>query len=343
MKITILSLMFCLLLFSCREKEVEENQVNIGISIGPNQERWNKDRDFLVQYLEQQNATVFVKEAEADPQKQAKQVKELIEGNQIDVLIIVPVNSETAGKIVDFAKGNDVNVVAYDRIVRNCDLDFYVSFDNVRVGEIQAEYLTKIKPEGNFALLGGDANDNNSTLLKIGQMNILQPYMAKGDIEIVFDENVKNWNSNNAYAIVNDLLENNSEIDAIIASSDALSEGAAKAIADHGLTGQILLSGQDAETSACRRIVHDQQTMTVYKVIESLASTTANIAMELAKNKAVPNSQMTINNGDKMVPALLLSSVMPVGKENLRMTVIADGYIDENEVFKPANAELTSN
>ena len=335
MKISIVNLMMCfLLLFSCGKKEVENKNIKVGISVGPNQERWDKDRDFLRHYLELQNVDVYVKEAMGDEKQQAGQVKELVDENEIDVLIIIPVNSETAGRMVGYAKANDVKVIAYDRIVRNCDLDFYISFDNVRVGEIQAEYLTKIKPEGKYALLGGDANDNNSALLKIGQMNILQPYILKGDIEIVLDQNVKNWDGDNAYTIVNNFLNNN-ELDAIIASSDALSEGVARALTDHQLTGKILLSGQDAETSACRRIVEGRQTMTVYKVIESLASSTANIAISFAKNEEISNPQMTINNGNKMVPALLLSSVMPVAKENLRMTVIADGYIDENAVFKP--------
>ncbi len=321
-------------LFGCNRSEVENKNPKIGISIGPNQERWKKDNDFLTHHMELLEAEVVVKEAGADERLQAKQVKELVEDEAIDVLIIIPVNSETAGRIVDFAKSKDVKVIAYDRIVLNCDLDYYVSFDNVRVGEIQAEYLTKIKPKGKYALLGGDANDNNSSLLSIGQMNILQPYVLKGDVEIVMNENVKNWDVDIAYNIIDNYLSKNAELDAIIASSDALSEGAARAIEDHGLTGQILLSGQDAETEACRRIVEGQQTMTVYKVIESLASSTANIAMSLAKKNGVPNSQITVSNGSKMVPSLLLSSLMPVAKENLRMTVIADGYLDENAVYR---------
>ncbi len=330
----ILSILLCfLVLIGCGKKD----NIKVGICVGPNQERWQKDRDFLTQYLELQKAKVFVKEANANEKLQAQHAQDLIDKNQVDVLIIIPVNSETAGNIVNYAKSKGVGVIAYDRIVRNCDLDFYISFDNVRVGEIQAEYLTKIKPEGKYALLGGDANDNNSALLQIGQMNILQPYVLKGDIDIVLNRNVKNWNADNAYKIINDYLNENNELDAIVSSSDVLSEGAAKALEEHNLTGEVLLSGQDAETDACRRIVQGKQTMTVYKVIESLASSTANIAMSLAREEEIPNSQMTISNGEKMVPAILLSSVMPVAKENLRMTVIADGYIDENAVFVPVN------
>ncbi len=84
---------------------------------------------------------------------------------------------------------------------------------------------------------------------------------------------------------------------------------------------------------ACRRIVRGTQTMTVYKVIESLAASTAKIAISLARDEGIPNTLTTVNNGSIMVPSLLLSSIVPVGKENIRMTVIADGFLDENEVF----------
>ena len=224
-------------------------------------------------------------------------------------------------------------MVAYDRIVKNCDLDCYLSFDNVRIGEIMAEYLTKIKPEGKYAILGGDPGDDNSIQLRIGQMNILQPLITKGDIEIVLDRNIEGWNADNAYAAVIEYLAGNGELDAIIASSDELSNGAARALQEYGLGKDVLLSGQDAQTEACRRIVAGTQTMTVYKMIESLASSAANIAYALAIDEDIPNTLTTVNNGMKMVPAVLLSSIIPVGEGNLRMTVIADGFLNEKEVF----------
>jgi ABC-type xylose transport system substrate-binding protein len=129
-----------------------------------------------------------------------------------------------------------------------------------------------------------------------------------------------------------DYLTENDPPDAIIASSDGLSRGASKALLEFGVE-DVLLSGQDAETDACRRIVEGHQTMTVYKVIESLAASAANMAILLANNEDVPNTLATVNNGIKMVPAVLVSSIIPVGIENIRMTVIQDGFIDEKEVF----------
>jgi D-xylose transport system substrate-binding protein len=309
------------------------DKLRIGVCMGPLHERWIKDTDYLQHYLEAKGAVAVIVKAYGDEAEQTRQAKMLIDEEDIDVLIIIPINSETAGRIVDYAKGKGIKVIAYDRIVKNCELDFYISFDNVRVGEIQADYLTRIKPVGNYAILGGDPRDNNSILLKLGQMNILQPLVTKGDIKIVLDQNVPNWDSVAAYEIIRDFLEQNTKLDAIIASNDGLSGGACRALQERGLERKVLLSGQDAETEACKRIVQSHQTMTVYKVVESMAHSAANIAISLANGEALPNSQTTIFNGKMMVPAVLLSSMIPVAKENIRMTVIADGYLDEKVVF----------
>ncbi len=324
----ITAFLICLLLAGCSKTD----DIIIGISMGPTHERWTKDISYLSQHLESQNANVIVMEANGSQVEQARQAKEMIEKEKLDVLIIVPVNSDAAGKLVDYAKSRDIHVIAYDRIIKNCDLDCYLSFDNIRIGEMQAEYLTKIKPRGSYALLGGDPGDNNSLLLRIGQMNVLQPLIIRGDIKIVMDENVEKWDDGISYQIMKDYLSENEPPDAIIASSDGLSRGASKALLEFGAEG-VLLSGQDAETDACRRIVEGHQTMTVYKVIETLAASAANIAILLANHEEIPNTLATVNNGIKMVPAILVTSIIPVGQENIRMTVIQDGFIDEKEVF----------
>ncbi|MFB6318590.1 sugar ABC transporter substrate-binding protein [Saccharicrinis sp. FJH54] len=328
-KIIIFS-MSVIFLAGCTQKK----DVVIGISLGPNQERWQKDLDLMTERLDYAGAKVLVKEAQNDETVQAEQIEDLLKSN-IDVLIIAPVNSETCGVIVNEAKQQypDLKVIAYDRIIKNCDLDFYVSFDNIKVGELQADYLTRIKPTGKYAILGGSPKDNNSQLLKLGQMNILQPLITKGDITIVLDKFVADWNADNAYEIINNYLNQGKELDAIIASSDEIAKGASRALEEHDLCRNVLLSGQDAQADACKRIAEGKQTMTVYKYIESLAHSTANIAMLMAKDEPVPNSFVTMNNGEAMVPALLLPSMIQVHKGNIRMTVIADGYLDRKEVF----------
>lgn len=315
--------------FSC----IPKDQIKVGISLGPLHERWEKDRDYLIDDLEHRGAKVIVKEANNDEATQKEQFLDLVKA-KVDVIIMVAVNSDAAGALVQVAKKNGVKVIAYDRLIKNCDLDYYVSFDNIQVGEMQADYLTRIKPRGNYAILGGSLKDQNSTFLRLGQMNILQPLITRKDIKIVLDKNVDNWSPDIAYKIVSDYLNENKDLDAIVASSDRIAEGVCKALMEHQLCGTILVSGQDAETEACQRIVEGRQTMTVYKYIESLASATSNIAVSLAKNGSLPYSQTTINNGKIMVPSIQLSNMIQVNKENMRMTVIADGYLDEKVVFR---------
>ena len=311
---------------------VPKDQIKVGISLGPLHERWEKDRDYLVEHLEKQGAKVLVKIANNDEAVQKEQFLDLIK-SKVDVIIVVAINGDAAGALVQVAKKNGVKVIAYDRLIKNCDLDYYVSFDNIKVGEMQADYLTRIMPQGNYAILGGSLKDQNSTFLRLGQMNILQPLITRKDIKIVLDQNVADWSPDIAYQIVNNYLKQSKELDAIVSSSDRISEGVCRALTEHNLCGTILVSGQDAETEACKRIVEGKQTMTVYKYIESLASATSNIALSLAEDGSLPYSQTTINNGKIMVPAIQLPNMIQVNKENIRMTVIADGYLDEKVVF----------
>jgi D-xylose transport system substrate-binding protein len=307
--------------------------VKIGFSVGPSHERWEKDIDYFSARIRNAGASVFVHEAQDCHETQVAQVGELLK-KKIDVLVIVPVDSRRAAELVRLAHGNNVRVIAYDRIIHNCDLDFYISFDNMRVGEMQAEYLTRIRPSGKYAVLGGDPADNNSRQLRLGQMHILQPLVENKSISIVVDELVKNWSSDEAYSLIDKYLEANpGGLDAIVASNDHLAEGAYNALVKHNMVRKVLLSGQDAEARACHRIARGNQTMTVYKYIETLATVSASTALSLAKGDPVMNTQLSVNNGKIMVPSILLSSMVAVHPENIRMTVIADGYLNENLVF----------
>ena len=332
MKSFISKLLAILFLLSVLSSCKKENRIKIGISFGPMHERWEKDRDYLIKTLESKNAEVIFKEADNDEARQNEQFVELIKAG-VDVIILVPVNSKNAAALVQAAKKNGIKVIAYDRLVLNSDLDYYISFDNVKVGELQADYLTRIAPKGDYIILGGDPDDYNSTFLRLGQMNILQPLITKKDINVVLDKNVENWDADVAYQIVNSYLNENEAPAAIIASNDVIAKGVCKALKEHDLCGNVLVSGQDAETDACRRIVQGKQTMTVYKYIESLATATANVAFSLVGKNQPLYSQTTINNGKIMVPSIQLPNVIQVNKDNMRMTVIADGYLDEKVIF----------
>lgn len=331
--IIVTALLFITLNFSCSNKQKsEKKEITIGFCMDDLvQLRWHKDRAQFVKKAMGLGTNVMVRIAQGDDMKQFNQAKELIKQG-VDVLVVVPVNLETAAAIVKAAHKAGIKVISYDRLIKNADLDYYISFDNVKVGELQAQYMVKLIPKGRYILIGGSINDNNSYLLQLGQKTILQPYIERGDIEIVLDQYVDEWEAIEGYKIMKTFLEKNKEADAVLAGNDALAGGVIKALKEYNLEGKIAVSGQDADVEACRRIIRGTQTMTVYKPINALAVTAAKIAVKLAKDQPVVNTNFTINNGEKLVPATLLPSQV-VNKETIKLTVIEDEYWTKKQIY----------
>lgn len=295
-------------------------------------ERWENDRDFLVNKVEELGGTVEVKEADNNADKQLAQAKELL-ANGVDILIVVPVDQFAACDIVKEAHAKNVKVISYDRLIKNCDLDFYVSTDNVDIGALQAGYLTTIKPQGNFALIGGARRDNNSQFLYLGQMNVLQPLVEKGDIKIVYNVFTESWEEEEGYNETKKMLSEVKNVDAILAGNDAIAYGVIRELREAGLEGKVLLAGMDADLRNLQEIVAGHQTCTVYKPYEKLATTAAEIAIKLARGEESEKTYQTVSNGEKLVPAVF-HEAMIVNRENLKLTVISEGYQKEEEVFK---------
>lgn len=295
-------------------------------------ERWEKDKDYFVENVRKLGGTVKVMDANNDASKQLAQAKELL-ANGVDVLVVVPVDQFAAAEIVKEAHAKNVKVISYDRMIKNCKLDYYVSTDNVAIGSLQANYLTTIKPKGNYALIGGAIGDNNSQLLYLGQRNVLQPLVEKGDINIVYNEFTQEWGEEEGYEQATKLLKNYKNIDAIIAGNDAIAMGVIKALKEAGKEGQVLLAGMDADLRNLQEIVAGHQTCTVYKPYEKLAATAADLAVKMAKSEECENTYQTVSNGEKLVPTYFYTGMI-VNRENLKLTVISEGYQKEEEVFK---------
>ena len=188
-------------------------------------ERWARDRDFFVAAADKLGAKVFVQSADASEQRQIAQIENLI-SRGVDVIVIVPFNATVLTNTVKEAKKAGIKVVSYDRLILNADIDAYISFDNEKVGEMQAEGVLKAQPKGNYYLLGGSPTDNNAKMLREGQLKILQPSIDKGDIKIVGQQWVKDWSATEALSIMeNALTANNNKIDAIVASNDGTAGG----------------------------------------------------------------------------------------------------------------------
>lgn len=333
-----LALVLVVLPLACSGKKEASGpkKITIGLSLDTlKEERWQRDRDLFVARCEALGARVLVQAANSDDALQNSQAENLLTQG-VDILVVVPHNAKTAATIVESAHRSKVPVIAYDRLIRDADLDLYVSFDAVRVGELQADYVVKRLPKGNYVLIGGAPTDNNAVLLRDGQMKIVKPLVDKGDVKIVADQWAKDWQAVEALKIMeNALTRNNNKVDAVLVSNDGTAGGAIQALAEQKLAGKVIVTGQDADLAACQRIVAGSQTMTVYKPIKSLANKAAEIAVRMAKGEPVGEPTRPTANGRKDVPSILLDPIQ-VDKANLAATVIADGYHKVEDVYKDA-------
>lgn len=315
--------------------QAKTGKIRIGLSMDTlKEERWQKDRDIFVKRAEELGAEVLVQSADGKDETQIKQAESLLTQG-IAVLVIIPHDAEVAATIVNAAKRQNVPVISYDRLIRNSEPDVYISFDNEKVGAMQAQYLIDKAPKGNYVLIGGAPTDNNAKLLRQGQMKLLQPLIDKGDIKIAADQWAKDWLADEALKHTeNALTMSNNDIAAIVTSNDGTAGGAIQALNAQKLTGKVFVSGQDADLAAVQRIVAGTQSMTVYKPVSKIAARAAEAAVALAKKEPL-ETNAKVNNGKIDVPSILLEPIS-VDKNNLDDTVIKDGYHKREDVY--ANA-----
>lgn len=291
-------------------------------------ERWAKDTTFFINKVNELGGKVICRIANRNPSKQLEQAKELID-KKVNVLVIVPADLDLAGQIVKAAGEAHIPVISYDRLILNSNLDYYISFDNVKVGELQADYVLNRLGKGNVALIEGPLSDYNSFFLRLGHIGVLQPFVEKGDIKIVYDKHASTWSDTSGYQLALSCLKAfPNKVDAFIAANDLLAKGVIKALEEKSLAGKVLVTGQDGDSLARQNIIMGKQSMTVYKPIEALAFAAAEAAMTIAGNLDIKNANTTINNGTRLVPSILLTP-MVVNKGNIEMQINTEQYMKE--------------
>jgi D-xylose transport system substrate-binding protein len=300
----------------------------IGLSMDTlKEERWQIDRDLFTAAAQAAGADVLVQSANSNDVVQLQNIESLIT-QKVDVLVIIPKDAAAMAKGVELAHQAGIPVLSYDRLITGCDLDLYLTFDNVKVGELQAKFLAdRIPPSGKLRLIRiyGAKTDNNAKLFKQGQDNILQPLIAAGKVEVLFEDWTEDWKPENAKKITNAAITKiGQNFDAILASNDGTAGGAIQALTEEGLAGKIIVTGQDADLAACQRIAQGTQAMTVYKPIQSIATKAAELALKLARRQPIV-ARDAVSNGKIDVPSVLLE-ITSVTKENLRDTVVKDGF-----------------
>lgn len=308
--------------------------IKVGLSL-PTQreERWVKDKERMTEAAKKAGIELKVQISDNDAAKQISQCENLM-AQKIDILILAPHDATSAATIVENAHKAGIKVISYDRLILNSDVDLYISFDNVKVGEIQGQYITKKVAKGNYIVLAGAATDNNAKLFKEGAMKYITPLVKKGDIKVVMDQNVKDWQPSEAMKLVEQALTaNNNKVDAILAPNDGTAGGAIQALAAQKLAGKVPITGQDAELSGAQRIVEGTQSMTVFKDTRLLGDAAVKAAVDMVNGKKVDTKGQKVNNGKMDVPSLLLTPYM-VDKDNIDKVLIESGYLKKADVYK---------
>ncbi len=289
--------------------------------------RWQAEMEIFAKKITELGGEPMTRNALGDIETQIKQGKELVDAG-VKVIAIVAQNGKALAELVNYANKAGTTIIAYDRMILDCDLPYYISFNSIKAGELMADYALGLKPKGNYIILSGPSTDNNATLLKRGVMNKLSASIEKGDIKILADKEMDSWGALNSSMFMEDFLPTNkSTIDAIIASGDDMASGVLDAMKIDKANLPIL-TGQNATVDACRNIMQGLQTMTIYKDMK-IAMEAAILAMKIAKGEKIKTTT-TRSNGKIDVPSILFDPVV-IDKNNLRKLLVPH-YITEDEL-----------
>lgn len=310
-------------------------KIKIGFAMDTvKEERWQRDQAAFKAHCEQMNVDCVITVADNKADRQTNDVDNLLTQG-VDVLVIAPHDATQAASMVDKAKAQGVPVISYDRLINSDKIDLYVSHQVPVIGRKIAEYALQHVPKGNYLMVYGASTDNNAVIMKKEELAVLQPAIDRKDIVIKADQFITDWRPEEALRMVeNALTQNADNIQAVVVSNDGMAGGAVSALEKRGLTGKVLVTGQDAQIDALQRIAEGKQTMTIYKPIIPLANAAVEAAIKLAKKEPLTDAKPFTNDTlKKDIPAILLE-VMTVDKDNLMTTVIKDGYAKFEDVYK---------
>jgi D-xylose transport system substrate-binding protein len=304
--------------------------------------RWDTaDRKYLQAAFDAAGVKADIQNAQND--KSAFQtIADQMITNGATVLMIVNLDSGTGKAVLDKAKSQGVATIDYDRLTLGGGAEYYVSFDNTKVGELQGQGLSKCltdkaaqKPV--IAELNGSPTDNNATLFKNGYDSVLKPKYDSGDFVKGPDRDVPEWDNTTAGTIFEQMLTQKPDIAGVLAANDGLGNAAVTVLKKQGLNGKVPVTGQDATVQGLQNILAGDQCMTVYKAVKKEADAAADLAVSLAKGqkKTVPG-KVTDPTTKKDVPAVLLDPVS-ITKDNVK-DVVADGYVSAADLCTGAFA-----
>ncbi|MFB7245088.1 sugar ABC transporter substrate-binding protein [Streptomyces populi] len=316
-------------------------------------ERWIADGNNVVKNLQAKGYKTKLVYGQDDPQQQVSQIENLITQG-VKALIVAAIDNKSLDNVLQEAADAHIPVIAYDRLILGSkNVDYYASFDNSKVGELQGNYiLQKLgladgskKGPFNLELFAGSNDDNNTKYFFGGAMKVLQPYIDKKQLVVQSGQTALNqvttlrWDGATAQKRMDDILTKSyasKKVDAVLSPYDGISIGILSALKsdDYGSKNKPLpvLTGQDAELASVKSIIAGEQTQTVYKDTRELAKIASAMADDALKGKKPQtNDTKTYDNGAKVVPAYLLQPVS-VDKSNYQSVLVDGGYYTADQL-----------
>ena len=278
---------------------------------------------------------VIYSNADQDAAKQQQQAEAAIT-NGANVLVLDPVDSASAAAMVNRAKQSKIPVISYDRLITNAPVDYYISFDNVQVGKLQGEALTKKLKEdnksGSIVMINGAPTDNNAKLFKQGAHSVID----SSGFKVAKEYDTPDWSPDKAQTEMEQAITalGKTGFVGVYAANDGTAGGAIAAMKGAGIDpSKMPTTGQDAELAAIQRILIGDQYMTVYKAIKPEAEAAAQLAYDLAQGKQPSGGLVNgeTDNGQGQIPSVLLTPVA-VTKDNVNDTIVKDGFWKASQI-----------
>lgn len=326
-------LLIVALLGGCKEKgdeqmPVGEEKVQIGM-IFDNfvMERWQRDRDVFVSTAKELGAEVNVQNANSSVEEQVELIKYFIK-KEVDVIVIIPIDSEPLLESVKAAQEEGIKVISYDRLILGAEPDLYISFDNKKVGTLMGNaFGEKLEKGDKVLMICGPKTDNNAMEVQDG----FEEVMKERQIEVLDVYYADGWKPEYAAMYIRQNADVMHEVAGVMCGNDNLAGQAVSALAEQRLAGEIYVAGQDADLAACQRIVEGTQYMTVYKSIEKMADHAARAAVDMAEGREFACDVYTTETG-KEIPYIKMEPVA-VTEENMQEVIIDEGFHLKEDVY----------
>jgi len=296
-----------------------------------NEERWAKhDEPAIMAALEAGGCEYIQADAGSSEEQQITDVENLI-AQGANVVIILAQNTQAILPAVQSATNQGIPVIAYDRLIEDATT-FYVSFDNVLVGQLMAEVIFDLVPTGNYIVLKGNGSDANSDFLREGIGSVIDAAVEAGDITIVAEDYTDNWDPGLAQTQVDQwLTQANDDVQAIVSENDGMATGAAAALDARGLLGTVALSGQDADVAALNRVALGTQAVSVWKDARALGTAAGEAAVQLAGGATLADvdgtGEFVFTNKETQAETVLTSILLtpiPITQDNINEVVDAE-------------------